>query len=158
MTLVSIFPFCSEYSGMKPFLRGREVFLGFPNSIIVCAFFLMKGILLLFLAGEMTSVPHLSPGLHAGELPTGSVVLILRTTHPEEALPCFHEAQRGGTGERLECNHDLPLFHLFPPGAPEMLGEKATSLPDLRPLLSFPPDKISFSSLQRSSCKPPPRE
>lgn len=157
MTLESIFPFCSEYSRMKPFLRGRAVFLEFPNSIIVCAFFL-TWILFLSLAGEMTSVPHLSPGLHAGELPTGSVVLILRTTHPEEALPCLHEAQRGGTGERLECNHDLPLFHLFPPGAPEMLGEKATSLPDLPPLLFFPPEKISFSSLQRSSCKPPPRE
>ena len=143
---------------MKSFLRGREVFLGFPDSIIVCAFFLMKWILLLFLAGEMSSVPHLSSGLHARELPTGSVVLTLRTTHPEEAFPCLHEAQRGGTAERLECDHDVPLFHLFPPGAPEMLGEKATSLPDLRPVLFFPPEKTSFSSLQRSSCKPPPRE
>lgn len=150
----------SKYFGIKWHCRCKEGILWSSDRMVwfVYAFFFFKFFFLLCAGGGGASIQNASQSFHGGFSPKGSVFVILISTHPEEAISCFHEAHLDKPATRLECHHDDPLAPILAQVAPDMI-EKGTDLfPDPCPFQSFSRDQIFFDSFQRSPCTPPPRK
>lgn len=143
---------------MKNHYRDGGVSFLPPNPIVwICAFFLLQGILFLCHGERMIPTLRPFPMLGNGSMTTRSASLFLSSIHPEEAIPCFHEARADSRAASLECHHENPLLPFPPMSAPDMLGEGEFPVQNFF-RSDFPPlSKIWIPSACRFPRNPPPR-